>query len=373
MPPQAPESIAGYSIAFAVTLAGLLLLMPLATYLGLIDYPLGRKNHGSPTPITGGLAMLAGVLLTGVFLLGDMGPASQGFSLAAIILIVLGIVDDKVDLSWRVRLGFQAIAALVMIYVGDIRVERFGDVFGLHVDSLGVFSVPFTVFATVGIINAINMIDGADGLAGLLILAALVMLDAAALYSGNSAVYERAPILIGAVTGFLVYNLRFPWRPRAKIFMGNAGSGFLGLIIACFTFRLTQNPAHPVSPVLALWLIPVPIVDCLVLMIRRIRQKRSPFSADRNHVHHIMLDAGFGPTQAAVVLTLLSAVSGLAAGVALRLHVPHVLVLLAFVALCVTWYWVSSRRVRAVAIFQALHDMLFAQRGEAVLKPEPED
>ena len=118
-------------------------------------------------------------------------------------------------------------------------------------------SVPFTGCANVGLIDAINMVDGADGLAGSLVLTALVMLVAACLYSGNEIMAQRVMIMVGAVSAFLWFNLRFPWRPHAKIFMGNAGSAFLGFVIAWVSFRLTQNPGHPVSPVLALWLIPV--------------------------------------------------------------------------------------------------------------------
>jgi UDP-GlcNAc:undecaprenyl-phosphate GlcNAc-1-phosphate transferase len=343
-----------FAIAFSLTLAGQWLLNPFAQRLGLLDHPAGRKDHSCPTPTTGGIAMLVGVLIAGIFLVDARSAASLGFGLAAIIVILLGVLDDKYDLSWKVRIGGQTVAALIMIYLGGIRVEQLGDIFDLKAGSLGLFSVPFTVFITIGIINAINMIDGADGLAGLLVLCALVMLDAAALYSGNVAVSHRLPILIGAVAGFLIYNLRFPWQPRAKIFMGNAGSAFLGFAIACFVIRLTQSPTHPVSPVLGPWLVIVPIIDCLVLMIRRTSSKRSPFSADRDHIHHLMIEAGFGPTQAAFGLALFSGVCGLFAATMLRLHVAHVVLVAVFVGLGVLWYWLTARRTRAVNLFRWL-------------------
>lgn len=353
--------------AFSVTFAGQWLLTHQAKRLGLVDHPTGRKDHAAPTPITGGIAMLVGVLFAGVYLVGDTGQASLGFILAAIIVIVLGSLDDRYDLPWKLRIIVQSIAVLVMIYVGGIRIEQLGDIFGLGTGSLGVLSVPFTVFATVGVINAINMIDGADGLAGLLALCALVMLEAAALYSGNAGVAHRVPILIGAVAGFLLLNMRFPWQPRARIFMGDAGSGFLGLAIACFAVRLTQNPGHPVSSVLGLWLITVPLVDCLVLMTRRFRTKQSPFAADHNHVHHLMIEGGFGPTQAAFALALFTCVCGLLMGLLLRLHVPHVFLLLAFIGLCALWYWGTSPRERAIRFFRRLYcSMLYL----FTLKPE---
>lgn len=347
------------AVAFTLTLLGLWLLAPHAQRFGLLDHPTGRKDHSRPTPATGGIAMLAGVLIAGIFFAGDSGIASLGFALAATIVILIGVLDDKHDLSWKARIGGQAIAALVMVYLGGIRVEQLGDIVGLAPGSLGLLSVPFTVFITIGIINAINMIDGADGLAGLLVLSALLMFEAAALYSGNTAVSLRLPVFIGAVAGFLIYNLRFPWQRRAKIFMGNAGSAFLGLALACFAVRLTQSPAHPVSPVLGPWLVVVPIIDCLVLMIRRLRSKRSPFSADRDHVHHLMIESGFGPTQAAVDLSLFSCACGLAAAELLRLHVPHVLLVIAFVGLGVLWYWMTARRTRAITFFKWLRRPIF--------------
>ena len=358
------------AVAFALTLLGLWLLAPHAQRFGLLDHPAGRKDHSCPTPATGGIAMLAGVLLAGIFFVGDSGVASLGFALAATIVILVGVLDDKHDLSWKTRIGGQAIAALVMVYLGGIRVEHLGDIVGLAPGSLGFLSVPFTVFITIGIINAINMIDGADGLAGLLVLSALLMFEAAALYSGNTAESHRLPVFIGAVIGFLIYNLRFPWQQRAKIFMGNAGSAFLGLALVCFAVRLTQDPAHPVSPVLGPWLILIPIIDCLVLMIRRLRSKRSPFSADRDHIHHLMIESGFGPTQAAVDLALFSCACGLAAAELLRLHVPHVFLVIAFVGLCALWYWMSARRTRAIKFFRWLRRPILLRADDLLSEPD---
>lgn len=349
----------------ALLLAGLFvwLLTPFCGPLGLVDHPAGRKTHAQPTPVIGGLAMLLAVLVMLLMPFDGVGQASYGFGLAAVILTLTGVVDDRYDISWRLRIALQIVAALVMIEVGDIRIEQVGDLFGAGSFELGALSVPFTVFATVGIINAVNMIDGEDGLAGSLVFAALLMLCAAAVYSGNTAVAQRAAIIAGAVAGFLLFNLRLPGRSHARIFMGNAGSAFLGLTVACFTFRLTQNPAHPVGPILALWLIPIPVMDCLVLMVRRLRARRSPFAADRGHIHHLMRQAGFGSTGIVLTLTGFSFASGLVAAIALRMHLPHMLLALAFVVLCLTYYWLTSRHERAVAFFRHLR---WPRRGNAL-------
>ena len=354
---------AGAGLAFALTTVALLLLQPVAARLNLLDHPNdGRKDHAHPTPVTGGIAILVGCLV-GFFGM-QVGTASvQAFTAAALLLVVVGVYDDIHDLRWYWRILAQAVAALIIIYWGGVRVEQLGPLFGLGETSLGVLSVPFTIFATVGLINAMNMIDGADGLAGMLGLAALVMLSVAALYAGNAGLASRLSILCGALAAFLAWNVRLPWRPRAKVFLGNAGSAMLGLVIAWAAFRLTQNPGHPVNPVLALWLLPIPVMDCLVLIVRRLQEGRSPFSAGRDHIHHFMQDAGFGPTRGAVVLAAFSLVCGLLAALAMRLNVPNPVLLAAFLVLCAGWYRLTRTPERAVAFFRRL-------RGASQLDPK---
>jgi UDP-GlcNAc:undecaprenyl-phosphate GlcNAc-1-phosphate transferase len=338
-------------LACLVTAGLLWLLQPVAYRLGLLDHPVGRKDHAEPTPVTGGLAIFFGCAVL-FFWSRSSSPALHSLLAASVLLVAMGIYDDLRDLRWYWRILGQAVAALLVIYWGGVRVEQIGPVFGLSHLSLGWLSVPFTVFATIGIINAMNMIDGADGLCGLLGLAALVMLAAASIYAGNELLASRLSVLCGALAGFLAWNMRLPWRPRAKVFLGNAGSALLGLAIAWVSFRLTQNKGHPVNPVLALWLLPIPVMDCLVLIVRRLQEGRSPFSAGRDHIHHIMQDAGFGPTRAALHLTWVSLLCGLVVGQAMRLDVPNPHLLLAFLALCVGWYLLTRDRARAVAFFR---------------------
>lgn len=339
---------------FVVTSLLLWLLNPLAHRFDLLDHPVGgRKDHHAPTPVIGGLAIFIGCLLAFLAVDSFTLPISA-FMAASLLLVVIGLYDDKHDLRWYWRILAQVIAALIIIYWGGVRVEQLGPLFGLGDASLGVLSVPFTVFATVGLVNAMNMIDGADGLAGSLGLAALLMLAAASVYAGNMVLASRVLMLAGALAGFLVWNVRLPWRPRAHAFLGNAGSAFLGLVIAWVCFRLTQNPGHPVNPVLALWLLPIPVMDCLVLIVRRLREGRSPFAAGRDHIHHMMQDAGFGPTRTAMWLAAFSLACGLLVGQAMRLDVPNPILLGAFVLLCIGWLWLSSNRACAVAFFARL-------------------
>ena len=335
--------------------AGIWALQPVARRLGLLDHPRGdRKHHAHATPVTGGLGMILAITLLFLFAPVPMSPAKWAFLLGSALLVVVGLLDDIYDLRWWWRILAQMVAALIMVYLGDVRVEQLGRAFGLDDLSLGALSVPFTVFATVGLINAINMIDGADGVAGILVAAALSMLGAAAWYAGNGALAFISVCLCAAVIGFLMHNFPLPWRPGARVFMGNAGSAFLGYVIAWIAFRLTQNAAHPVSPVLALWLVAIPVMDCLVLIVRRLREGRSPFSADRNHIHHLMRDAGFTSSGLAWVLAAIALVLGLAIAVAMRLNISDPVLLGLFVVLCVSWFLASADRRRAVSLMRRL-------------------
>jgi len=340
-------------LAFAGSMVAMWALVRLAPRLGLLDHPEGRKDHASPTPVVGGLAMLLACLAVLPFTL-PLSYHTAALGVAALIVVAIGVYDDRHELDWTWRLGWQCVAGLVIALWGGARVEDVGEAFGLVGLNLGMWAIPFTVFATVGLINAMNMIDGADGLAGSLALGALAMLGAAAVYAGNGVLAERVLIVCGALAGFLWWNLRFPWRPQASAFMGDAGSGLLGLVIAWVAFRLTQNPGHPVNPVLALWLLPIPVMDCLVLIVRRLQERRSPFAAGRDHIHHLMADAGFRPMQIVGSLLAFSLVTGLLAGQAMRMDLPNPSLLGIFLVMCLGWYLVSIRRERAIALFGRL-------------------
>jgi UDP-GlcNAc:undecaprenyl-phosphate GlcNAc-1-phosphate transferase len=339
--------------AFGVALLSLSLLLPAARRLGLVDHPGGRKDHAAPTPVSGGLAVAAGVLVASIFFL-EPAPELTALGIAAAILLVVGVLDDMFDLRWTWRVLAQVAAALVLIYVGGVRVEHLGPISGFDsVDlggvDLGWVSVPFTILATVGLINALNMCDGVDGLAGGSTLCGLAMLAAAAAYSSNFELLQLLVVAIAALGAFQLLNMRFPWQPRARVFLGNSGSALLGLFLAYASFRLTQNPGHPVTPILAPFLIAPPVIDCLVLVARRIRQGRSPFAADRGHMHHLMLQAGASPTTVVLMLCFSSLSIGLAAAVCLRAEVPPPVFLLSFTALTIGYFLLTSAPARALS------------------------
>ncbi|MEO7478338.1 MAG: MraY family glycosyltransferase [Lysobacteraceae bacterium] len=367
------RAIAEVLMSGAICLALQWLLLPLAKSFGLLDHPAGRKDHDEPTAVTGGIAIAAAIFVT-MAVFTNLSPDIVAFMVAAGLLLLIGMLDDRFDLRWWLRVLAQCGAVLVMIYAGGLRVEHVGEIFGVQSTGLGELSVPFTMFATVGVINAINMSDGVDGLGGGVVLAALCMLGAASVHSGNMTLAELALIFAGAVAGFLALNMRFPWQPRARVFLGNAGSTFLGFTIAWMSFRLTQNRWHPVTPVLAPWLIATPVIDCVVLIARRLLAGQSPFRADREHMHHLMLDAGFTPMQVSLTLIAMNLIIGLAASVALLKKVPQPLLVLAFVGLCLGYFWLVARRERAVAAFVRLNrilTMLHLKRANELLSSTP--
>ena len=327
---------------FLLTIVLILLLRPVARWLQLVDHPKSaRKVHEAPTPLAGGAAITFAGILAGCCLL-PMSRDLSALGLASLLMLVVGTADDRFDINWRVRIVAQAAAALVLYLYGGVRVEWIGEAFGFAGRSLGVLSLPFTVLATVGITNAINWADGVDGLAGSLCLAALAMLTAAAVWSGNTALAADLVLMGGCVAGFLVFNLRTPWRPAAAVFLGD-GAEILGLWIAWAAFRLTQTPDHPATPVLAPFLIAPPVIDCLVLIVGRLRAGYSPFFADRNHMHHRLLDIGFTPSAVVALLVGLSLAIGLAAGLARLARLPEAAFPVIYLAAAAGYFYLSGR------------------------------
>jgi UDP-GlcNAc:undecaprenyl-phosphate GlcNAc-1-phosphate transferase len=307
---------------FLATALLILLLKPIAPRFGLVDHPSSkRKIHEIPTPLVGGAAITLAGLGAAFFLLPHTRDL-VALAAASLLLLTVGTLDDRFDVDWRIRITAQSVAGLILFLWGGVRVESIGNALGLAGHTLGILSLPFTVIATVGITNAINWADGVDGLAGSLCLAAFGMLTAAAIYAGNAALASDLVLMAGCAMGFLAFNLRTPWRPSASAFLGG-GAEILGLWIAWAAFRLTQTPGHPVTPVLAPFLIAPPVIDCLVLIVRRLRAGKSPFAADRDHMHHRLMDLGLTPTGIVTVMVGFSLVIGFAAALARRAHVPE--------------------------------------------------
>ena len=287
-----------FGLALMLSLVAVRLSLPLARRSGLLALPGEHRLHPGETPLSGGLAMvLAG---TAAVLLLEV-PVDRGLATAILLLLVVGVVDDRFSLPYALRFVFQIIAMLMLMLVDHVRLAGFGHVFGSDPVLLGDWSGFLTVFAGVGVINAINMVDGMDGLAGSL---ALVCLLGGLVFIALSPAADPPLVwvIIGVVAGFLVFNLRWFDRRCARVFMGDAGSMVLGLVLAWMLIRHSQGPEAAFPPVLALWLLALPLYDAVGVLLRRPLRGGSPFDADWRHTHHLLLRLGCSTSTTLIIL-----------------------------------------------------------------------
>ena len=336
-----------YGPLFALLLtSGLIVwLSPLAHSAGLVDKPSARKRHKGEIPLIGGPAIFVAVYtamaISGIGLSKTPEWTDFGaFYLGGMLLILAGTVDDYLDLTALQKLTAQSLAALVMVLGADIVLRDLGALgVGNELLALGFLAVPFTMFATVGVINAINMSDGLDGLAGSLTLIGLLGLMAATTMFGNGEGLGLLAILGAAIVGFLLFNYRLPWRKSAVVFLGDSGSMFLGFTIAWFAIKFTQGETKVLAPAAVLWFLLVPLFDTVTMTLRRVLKRRPPFGADREHLHHIFLLAGFTVTETVSILVAI-ALFGVGVGLAgTYFQVPDTVLVGAFLTLGALYFW----------------------------------
>ena len=334
--------------AFLVSVFSIYIAKPIAVRIGLVDKPGGRKTHDAHVPLVGGLAIFLSVGLAW-FIAPRLGLSTINsvFAAAGGLLFFVGLIDDHRQLSVKLRFGAQIVAAGLLIYSNVVIVDA-GYLFGDEPFALGWFAIPLTVFATVGAINALNMIDGMDGLAGSVSLVSFALLTVVAFMGSNLLQILILLCVLGGLLGFLVFNMPWPGRLRAHIFMGDAGSTLLGLLLAFSLIVLSQGESRAMAPVTALWIFAVPLLDTLGVMLRRVWLGRSPFAADRGHIHHLLLDAGFRVRHAVLLIAAFQGVCGVV-GLALDVGgAPELVSLLLFVALFSVYAFLISRPWRIV-------------------------
>ncbi len=280
-----------------------------ALRFSLIDHPGGRKRHGDSVPLTGGVALTLGffsALSVSFHALGDY----HVLFVAMALLAAIGILDDLGEVSPRAKLGIQIVAAVLMTSWADRFLVNLGDLFGRGEIDLRNWGIPLTVFATVAVINGLNMLDGHDGLAGGLVFVILAFFAAFAWQIGDINGLKLLVVLMGAVAGFLAFNAPVPWRGHRRTFMGDAGSLVLGFVIVWFSIALTQSPDQHVPPVVMLWVVALVLFDVFTVTVRRIIRRRDPASADRAHIHHLLVRRGYGTAKTLLVLLAGSVVLG---------------------------------------------------------------
>ncbi len=301
-------------LAFLLTVFFIILFRKYACHYGLIDSPGGRKKHDGVVPVIGGLAIFGGFVVSS-FLQGFYLNQYYAFFSGLFLLVLTGTIDDIYDLTARVRFFVQIFVALLMTSWGGVYLDNLGDLFGFGPVMLNNWAIPFTVFAVLGVINAFNMIDGVDGLAGGAVLIALLMLGVIALSQGLVIQTTLLFLMAGSLAAFLYFNIRTPWRNKAIVFMGDAGSMMLGFTLIWFAVDLSDSNSPILTPITAVWILAVPIMDTVSTMFRRMLKGKSPFVADREHLHHIFLRAGYSVSETVAIIlfsALVFAMIGLA-------------------------------------------------------------
>jgi len=295
--------------AFAITGISLLALKPVAVKVGLVDIPGGRKTHLSATPLVGGLGIFLGIVCISIAMPGVSTEFAPLLSLSTLILLI-GTVDDAKELTPFIRMLGHSLVALAMAVIAGIELRSLGSLVTDSSVNLGILTIPITVFATVGVINAINMTDGVDGLSGGLAIVTLSFISVFAFSSGQVITGSFCLIMISSLTAFLSLNFRLPWHKKALVYLGDAGSTTLGFMLAWLLITSTQGIDPNFAPVYALWFLAVPLFDAVNLLIKRPLQGRSPFAPGNDHLHHLLLSRGFSAKQ--VVLMLVSCALALA-------------------------------------------------------------
>jgi UDP-GlcNAc:undecaprenyl-phosphate GlcNAc-1-phosphate transferase len=316
--------IYSFAVALFLTIALIPLLIRFSAQMQLMDVPSDkRKIHDEAIPRSGGLAIALGTFLPILFLI-PLTSEIKGLLIGAVIIVIFGYLDDRHELNYKWKFLGQVIAVLAVM-IGGVSIS---DVPFISLGEAPAYiSYPLTFFFILGVTNAVNLSDGLDGLAAGTVLFSLALISVFALKVEYEAVALIALTMIGGVLGFLRYNT-FP----ARIFMGDAGSQFLGFIAASLTIVVTQYEASALSPVVPLLILGLPILDTVTVIFIRLREGRSPFSPDKNHLHHQLIALGFKHYEAVALIYTIQFV--LIAGAYLLCYESDALLLAGYIGFC---------------------------------------
>jgi UDP-GlcNAc:undecaprenyl-phosphate GlcNAc-1-phosphate transferase len=282
-----------FVVALAVTMALLPALILVAPKLGFLDLPGPRKVHSTSMPRIGGVAIVTGALIATVLCRGS--EELWVTLLAILVILAFGAWDDRANIDYRLKFLGQVIAALLVTLVGGVVIEQVPFWHGGPLSPI--VSIPLTVFALLGATNAVNLSDGLDGLAGGLTLLTFGAIALLAHMAGGLSIVILAVGMMGSILGFLRFNTR-----PARVFMGDSGSQSLGFAAGVLAILLTQKVDPSLSSVLPLFLLGLPILDTVMVVIQRAREGRSPFSPDKNHIHHKLLQRGFDDYEVVLII-----------------------------------------------------------------------
>ena len=289
------DVVLSVAISFTITFLAIPVIITVAERKKLFDIPDERKIHQMPIPSLGGLGIFAGFVLACLVTIPFQTASEfQYFFAAGLVIFFLGLKDDILVISAIKKFIGQVLAAFLIIYKGGVQIKSMHGFLGIY-ELPEMFSLLLTYFTVIVIINSFNLIDGIDGLAGTLGVMAAVIFGIYFLQADMQAYSILAFALAGSVAAFLIFNF-----PPAKVFMGDTGSMLIGLVTAILVIKfidVAQSPATIVpidaSPAIGFTILMIPLLDTLRVFGIRIIHRRSPFSPDRNHVHHLLLDKGF--------------------------------------------------------------------------------
>ncbi len=334
-----------FMVAFAVSVLVTAALTPLARKfalkVGLVDVPNSRRINTTPMPTGGGIAIFAGFLAAS--LVGDI-PHFGVTALSALLILIVGVIDDRWELSAGVKFGGQLMAVLIYVLFGP-RIEFMSNPFGGML-YLGKLSIPLTMLWVLTLVNIMNFVDGLDGLtAGITLISALALTTLAwTLQRYDAAVL--AVIVVGISLGFLPYNFN-----PAKVYLGDGGALLLGFLLAAVSTEGALKGAATIGLSVPILILAVPVTDLLCAVVRRTQQGVPFYQADRSHFHHRMLDLGFTQRQVVYVAYLITGVSATLALIATHLTTPTWLVVLALGLV----FWYGSIRVGMIEPLMGQH------------------
>lgn len=325
--------------AIIISLVLIPILMRYASFLHMLDEPGERKVHTVAIPRCGGLGLSIGAIIA-IVLFISFEMQLLGLIAGSLVIIVFGLLDDRFELSYKWKFLGQFLAVFITMAGGlYISVIPF---LGLDTASL-ILALPLTVFFVIGVTNAVNLSDGLDGLAAGIMLMTFTAIAFLAIDVNEEGVDVAiiALAIAGGIVGFLWFNTH-----PAIVFMGDTGSQFIGFMAVFLTIYLTQylNPA--LNPALPLLLLGLPIVDTLTVMVRRIRAGKSPFSPDKSHIHHRLMEYGFSHAEAVGVIYILQSIF-LASALFFR-YASDITVVGIFLIISATilllFYWASEKK-----------------------------
>ncbi|NOQ16915.1 MAG: hypothetical protein GQ581_07640, partial [Methyloprofundus sp.] len=287
---------------FIATLVSWVLIPSLVRYapqLGMLDEPGERKIHSTAIPRCGGIGIALGAVFA-IAILVPLGTVYYSVLFGGMIIVLFGIADDVLDINYKWKFLGQIIATCYVISQGVyIKVVPF---LGMNEAPI-IISYILTFLFVIGSTNAVNLSDGLDGLAAGIMLLSFACIAVLGIFSGGVVVSIMATAVIGGIIGFLRFNT-YP----AMVFMGDAGSQFIGFMAALLAIILTQHVSTVLSPALPLLIMGLPILDTLSVMVQRIRAGSSPFSPDKRHIHHKLLIYGFTHEESVIAIYILQVV-----------------------------------------------------------------